>query len=269
MLNSIGIKSYFTTNKSKQVEFSNGNYVCKESYDLNITVDRAIFLDKIGFIQKYKNDKIKVLPSSCKKNSYKIINTEYLGEEEVFDITVDNKSHTYWTQGCNVSNCFSGDTKFLTAEGWRELEKTVGETIDIIQDNRVKGVLVDGKEEWEFNYSDTGCGINTATKIRKTGTDKELFSLETVGGRLVKATNNHHFATTRGMVELKNLNKGDELLVPIPELYSSNNNSNEYAEGFICGLIFLVIISISIFSFNIDGLFISSEFSSNIFLTYA
>jgi hypothetical protein len=106
MLNSIGIKSYFTTNKSKQVEFSNGNYVCKESYDLNITVDRAIFLDKIGFIQKYRNDKIKVLPLSCKKNSYKIINTEYLGEEEVFDITVDNNSHTYWTQGCNVSNCF-------------------------------------------------------------------------------------------------------------------------------------------------------------------
>ena len=30
---------------------------------------------------------------------------EYISEEEVFDITVDNKSHTYWTDRCNVSNC--------------------------------------------------------------------------------------------------------------------------------------------------------------------
>ena len=31
---------------------------------------------------------------------------EYIGEEEVFDITVSGPSHTYWTNGCNVSNCF-------------------------------------------------------------------------------------------------------------------------------------------------------------------
>ena len=30
---------------------------------------------------------------------------EKISEEEVFDITVDNESHTYWTQGCNISNC--------------------------------------------------------------------------------------------------------------------------------------------------------------------
>jgi len=34
-----------------------------------------------------------------------IKNKEFISEEEVFDITVDNNSHTYWTQGCNVSNC--------------------------------------------------------------------------------------------------------------------------------------------------------------------
>ena len=28
-----------------------------------------------------------------------------LGEYEVFDITVDNSTHTYWTEGVNVSNC--------------------------------------------------------------------------------------------------------------------------------------------------------------------
>lgn len=105
MLNSIGIKSYFTTNKESNVKFSNGEYLCKESYDLNITTDREKFVNTIGFIQKYKTEKIKILNSKDKKISYDIIGVEYLGDEEVFDITVNNDSHTYWTQGCNVSNC--------------------------------------------------------------------------------------------------------------------------------------------------------------------
>lgn len=36
---------------------------------------------------------------------FKIESVKFISEEEVFDITVDNSSHTYWTQGCNVSNC--------------------------------------------------------------------------------------------------------------------------------------------------------------------
>ncbi len=34
-----------------------------------------------------------------------LLEKKYISEEETFDITVDNNSHTYWTQGCNVSNC--------------------------------------------------------------------------------------------------------------------------------------------------------------------
>lgn len=35
-------------------------------------------------------------------------NVEFVGNEEVFDIMVDNPSHTYWTGGLNVSNCEIG-----------------------------------------------------------------------------------------------------------------------------------------------------------------
>lgn len=35
----------------------------------------------------------------------KIKYREYLGEQEVFDIMVDNESHTFYANGCNVSNC--------------------------------------------------------------------------------------------------------------------------------------------------------------------
>ncbi len=107
MLNAIGIKSYITSNESKDVKFKNGTYTCKESYDLNIAADRALFVEKIGFIQRYKNDKLWVSgkPTKPEKVSYEIQSLEFVREEEVFDITVDNSSHTFWTQGCDVSNC--------------------------------------------------------------------------------------------------------------------------------------------------------------------
>ena len=111
MLSSIGIRSYYTTNKATVVEFDNGEYECKESYDLNITTDRTIFARKIGFIQDYKNKKLKdfidKLQKNCKpkKTSYDIVSVDFISHDKVYDITVDNESHTYWTAGCNVSNC--------------------------------------------------------------------------------------------------------------------------------------------------------------------
>jgi hypothetical protein len=48
--------------------------------------------------------------------SAKVTNVEYVGDEEVFDITVDNPSHTYWTGGLNVSNC--GEISLTTVGGF-------------------------------------------------------------------------------------------------------------------------------------------------------
>ena len=107
LLSYIGIRSYFTTNKPTKVRFNNGEYECKESYDINITYDRERFVNLIGFIQQYKNDKIDITTKSNKKNfTYPIKEINFIREEEVFDITVDNDPHTYWTGGLNVSNCF-------------------------------------------------------------------------------------------------------------------------------------------------------------------
>lgn len=110
MLSAIGIRSYITTNKAKKIEFSNGEYLCKESYDINIATDREKFNSIIGFIQIYKNEGLEQLISDInsgnpKKFTYDIVQVNKISEEEVFDITVDNQSHTYWTGGCNVSNC--------------------------------------------------------------------------------------------------------------------------------------------------------------------
>ena len=109
MLSSLGIISYITTNKSKKVEFSNGVYKCRESYDLNITKSTDQFEFLIGFIQKYKNDVLKLINtrkfSNRTKTTFKIISREHVSTEEVFDISVNGGNHTYWSGGCNVSNC--------------------------------------------------------------------------------------------------------------------------------------------------------------------
>jgi len=105
LLSSLGIRSYFTTNKPKNITFKNGDYICKERYDLNITTDRQKFLESIGFIQDYKNSKVFIDNTHYKKDTYDIVSKDFVSVEETFDITVNNSSHTYWAQGCNVSNC--------------------------------------------------------------------------------------------------------------------------------------------------------------------
>ena len=111
-LSILGIKSYFTTNKSKKVKFSNGEYQCKESYDINISKleSKRVFAEQIGFIHGYKTEKLRsILVNTNNTNKQvmysKLLSKDYVRDEEVFDITVDNNSHTYWTGGLSVSNC--------------------------------------------------------------------------------------------------------------------------------------------------------------------
>lgn len=67
---------------------------------------------------------------------------EYLGEHEVFDITVDNQSHTYWTGGLSVSNCaeqgladfetcVTGDTRIQTELGSFKIRDLVGKKVKV------------------------------------------------------------------------------------------------------------------------------------------
>ncbi len=62
-LETFGIKAYLTTNKQKNIQFKNGNYECKESYDVNIAQYKSIqtFFEEIGFELEYRNEKLKNL----------------------------------------------------------------------------------------------------------------------------------------------------------------------------------------------------------------
>lgn len=108
MLSSLGISSYFTTNKKKKVKFDNGTYECKESYDLNITKDRDKFHRIIRFDHEHKKEKLNSIIGKKKgkpKTTYDIIKIEELGTFPVYDIRVEADEHSYWTGGLLVSNC--------------------------------------------------------------------------------------------------------------------------------------------------------------------
>jgi ribonucleotide reductase alpha subunit len=108
MLSSLGIMSYYTVNKSQEVEFDNGTYLCRESYDLN-TSNRGRFNRVIGFIHPYKSEKlleeIRLRPEREKKTTFPIVETHSFGVHSVWDIAVEDEEHTYWTGGLLVSNC--------------------------------------------------------------------------------------------------------------------------------------------------------------------
>jgi ribonucleotide reductase alpha subunit len=103
LLKIFNIDSYYTTNKSKLVSFENGDYVCKESYDLNIGkyYDLIKFYTKIGFIHKYKNDKLFNVIISRSPKITKIVNN---GIIDVYDFI---EPETNWgiVNGCVSHNC--------------------------------------------------------------------------------------------------------------------------------------------------------------------
>lgn len=104
------INAYITTNKPKLIKWSNGDYVSKESYDVNINkyLDRIKFIEKIGFIHKYKMD---ILKKTLIEQSPVISKFEYLGKQEVYDFEEPNV-HFGIVNGFVVHN-----SEFIGADG--------------------------------------------------------------------------------------------------------------------------------------------------------
>lgn len=98
------IDSYITTNKAKNIQFSNGNYLCKESYDLNISTLEGVisFAKEIGFVHKYKQISLEeLILAKCPL----VISSKIDKVEEVFDFQIDSDKHWGIVEGVVVHNC--------------------------------------------------------------------------------------------------------------------------------------------------------------------
>ncbi len=104
MLEWLGINSYITINKPTLIEWENGEYVSRTSYDVN-TSDTATFIRKIGFLQEYKCKAVKTKRKCTKKDHVEIIRVEYLRDDTVYDFTVESQYHTVAQKGLLIGNC--------------------------------------------------------------------------------------------------------------------------------------------------------------------
>jgi len=111
-LNGFKVKSYITTNKSKDVEFDNGTYTCRESYDVNISRYKSIvsFAEKIGFVHSYKRNALASLIRS------KAPMVKHIREDqemvEVFDFEL-KEGGTHWgvVEGVIAHNCLEASLR--------------------------------------------------------------------------------------------------------------------------------------------------------------
>lgn len=103
-LDTFDIKSYITTNKKTMVSWENGDYESRESYDVNISQSYSLlmFYQQIGFIQKYKMEKLYNLVCSLKIKVIDIIDKNEI--VDVFDFT-EYDEHWGVVEGVVAHNC--------------------------------------------------------------------------------------------------------------------------------------------------------------------
>lgn len=94
---------YITTNKPTKVEFDNGAFECRESYDVNIGRYKEItkFMSEINFYQYYKREQ---LTQMMKKRSPYVYNVIPNGIHKVYDFT-EPERHWGIVEGCVAHNC--------------------------------------------------------------------------------------------------------------------------------------------------------------------
>ncbi len=102
-LSTFGIYSNITTNKSHTVKFANGEYTCKESYDLNISRFTSIvkFAENFWFAQKYKQE---ALHETILNRSPAVKVVRPAGTSDVYDFT-EPKTHWGVVEGLIAHNC--------------------------------------------------------------------------------------------------------------------------------------------------------------------
>lgn len=189
-LKGMGFSPYYTTNKEKVVKFDNGDYKCKESYDINLAKYNDIkhFSDSIGFYHDYKTEK---LHDGLIKHVPKVMTIKTLPPEEVFDFT-EPKTHWGVVEGYVSHNCVSGDTQVLTKYGNIAIATLEDEWIDIWNG-------------YEWSY----------VQIKETGQDEPMFRVHLSNSAHLDCTDYHKWKIQLedniAEVETKDLKVDDRL----------------------------------------------------------
>lgn len=115
---STGVKPVFKwiTDGYNEVLSEYSYFVGTENHRV-VSNGEKIEISKTDSIDFFSNDSENGAALNIDTHNCKIVDVEALGEQEVFDLTVSNNSHTYWTGGCDVSNCFEISFIPVTEDG--------------------------------------------------------------------------------------------------------------------------------------------------------
>ncbi len=151
----------------------------------------------------------------------KIMTATYTRNEPgVMFLDIANKMNpvSYAERLVGSNPCFHGDERFLTEKGYVKFRDSAngltGERV--LTDNRVSYVDNGGEEvpsNWKIDLENAGSTARDASNAFITKDFSELLEVALSNGQRIKCTPDHHFATTEGMVEAKDLTSSHKILV--------------------------------------------------------
>lgn len=104
-----GIRSYIVVNPPKKVKFDNGEYACREAYEIAIANSLSLsrFEKFIGFVSAHKVDNLRNRnkPKSLRNNWPKVISIKDTGIKKVWDFSMLDGSAKNSANGIIVHNC--------------------------------------------------------------------------------------------------------------------------------------------------------------------
>ncbi len=110
LLLALGYHPYITNAKEQHIKWPNGAFTSKPSYVVNLPgYDLAKYAEEIGFVQKFKTEAlVKAVNErrpTARRNAPFVKSRLPVGEQEVFNFTVDDPAHSGWVNGLVVANC--------------------------------------------------------------------------------------------------------------------------------------------------------------------
>jgi len=137
LLDEMDISSYITTNKEKMVHWKTGDYMSKESYDVNISKisDIIKFATHISFAHQYKRDN---LEKTILSKSPMVSSIKPNGIKKVYDFT---EPQTHWgvVEGVIAHNC--GEAILRDSGGFCNLSEVIIKSTDSYDDIKSKVVF--------------------------------------------------------------------------------------------------------------------------------
>jgi ribonucleotide reductase alpha subunit len=122
----------------------------------------------------------------------------------------------------STNPCFAGEETVLTNKGYSSFKYLAENSPDqnIHTDNRITFVGTSENEKWKIDNKESGTTIRPAN-VFLTQKNVDVYKLSFDNGVEIKCTEDHHFATSEGMVMAKDLKPNHKILVPKIEMKES------------------------------------------------